>query len=57
MSERGRMLIGVVTTAVFVGVGITFLTEGSTMLGVGLLALGVLRGGLVVVQWQGRRSA
>lgn len=57
MSRRLGLMIGILTTAVFLFLGVTMLGEGSGRLGAVLLALGVFRGGWVFRQWQQDREA
>lgn len=50
MTPRARILVGALTTAVFIGIGGMMVAEGNTTLGGVVVALGVLRGILLVVQ-------
>ena len=50
MSDRASLLIGAVTTVLFVTVGATLFAEGRTLLGSIVIGLGVLRGTMWVRQ-------
>lgn len=56
MSPLVRILIGVVTVAVFVFIGGTMLVEGQHLLGGILMALGLLRGVVLVQQMLAARD-
>ncbi len=50
MSDRATLLIGAVTTVLFVSIGATLFAEGRTLIGSIVLGLGVLRGTMWVRQ-------
>lgn len=47
MSHSLRLMTGVLTTLIFLGIGLSLLTEGSSVIGGFLVALGVFRGVMV----------
>ncbi len=50
MSGKLRVMTGILTTLIFLAIGLTLLSEGSQRIGALLTGLGVLRGGVVVRQ-------
>ncbi len=55
MRRAPTLLIGLFTVILFVGVGVTLLLEQRTTFGGIVVALGVLRGVLLLRQWQAMR--
>jgi len=50
MSGRLRLMTGAITTLIFLGIGLSLLSEGNNRIGAVLAALGVFRGGVLVRQ-------